>query len=101
MLIRGQDKKTIVNLDNITQICFIPSRNAITAIFVSGAFEDLGKYTTTDKTEKVLDMIEKKYSSYLYVAGGPALVRGGIDVQPAAYNIPKTFHMPQDDEVDV
>lgn len=101
MLIRSQDKNTIVNLDNVNQILIKPEKNTITVIFFSGTYEDLGNYSTTDKAKKVLDLIEKEYGKYLTVVGGPALMRGGTDIQPAVYNIPKTLQIPKDDEVEV
>lgn len=102
MLIRSQDKKAIIKLSKIIiyqkddedwQILSIDTPDSEAACPI------LGHYSSEEKAIKVLDMIELEYRKYLHVAGGPALMKGGMDVQPAAYNIPKVFQMPQDDEV--
>lgn len=57
MLIRSQDKKTIINMDNITQIYKREESNTVSAIFISKSFENLGTYSTKAKAIKILDMI--------------------------------------------
>ena len=58
MLIRSQDKKRIVNMDNIENIT-IDKKD----IYAEGinALYDLGEYTTEEKAIKVLDMIQECY----------------------------------------
>jgi hypothetical protein len=43
----------------------------------------------------VLDEIQKACVSYLFTAGGAAIVRGGMDVQPFAAVIPRLYEMPE------
>ena len=42
----------------------------------------------------MLDEIQKACVSYLFTAGGAAVIRGGMDVQPFAAVIPRLYEMP-------
>ena len=62
MLIRSQDKKMIINTDNLDAIC-IENKNAISAY--SGDISTrstIAIYSTEEKAIKVLDMIEEAYA---------------------------------------
>ena len=48
------------------------------------------------RAKEVLAEIAKKYSSYMQLTGGPAIVQGQIDIQPNIFNIPKMYEMPED-----
>lgn len=37
-----------------------------------------------------------KYSSYLILEGGPAIMQGQIDIQPNVFNVPKIYKMPKE-----
>lgn len=54
----------------------------------------LGEYKTEERAKEVLAQIVQKYSSYLQINGGPAILQGQIDIQPNIFNIPKVFEMP-------
>ncbi len=56
---------------------------------------DLGKYASRARCLKVLDEIQCKCGMYLKIEGGAALIRGGMDVQPAIFNIPRVYEMPE------
>lgn len=56
---------------------------------------DLGKYESRARCLAVLDEIQSKCGMYLQLDGGLALMRGGMDVQPAVFNIPKVYEMPE------
>lgn len=49
-----------------------------------GCLEEIGEYATKERCLEVLDEIQKACVSYLLTAGGAAIVRGGMDVQPFA-----------------
>lgn len=49
-----------------------------------GCLEEIGEYATKERCLEVLDEIQKACVSYLFTAGGAAIVRGGMDVQPFA-----------------
>lgn len=54
-----------------------------------------GIYETKERAKEVLKEIIKKYSSYLKIDGGPAILKGQIDIQPNIFNIPKVYKMPE------
>lgn len=83
--------KANVGIDN-TKL----SGYAIYAYFEKDNFTILGKYKTMKRAKEVLAEIAKKYSSYLQLTGGPAIVQGQIDIQPNIFNIPKVYEMPED-----
>lgn len=56
----------------------------------------LGKYEIEERAKEVLAEIVQKYSSYLQLTGGPAIMQGQIDIQPNIFNIPKVYEMPED-----
>ena len=98
MIIVSQDKTKIVNFDNLTQI-YITQDEEKTAYFirfetVDSLYDDLGEYKTKERAKEVLQEIVKKYSSYLELKGGPAIIQGRMDIQPNIFNIPKVYVMP-------
>ena len=89
MLIRSQDKKTIVNLDNICEIASV-SREIYS--FCGRNHTQIGAYSTEEKAINVLDMIQEKYETYIGI-------ENGFDGVIGYYDMPKVFQMPQDSEV--
>lgn len=83
--------KANVGIDN-TKL----SGYAIYAYFEKNNFTILGKYKTMKRAKEVLAEIVQKYSSYLQLTGGPAIMQGQMDIQPNIFNIPKTYEMPKD-----
>lgn len=79
MLIRSQDKRMIVNFDNICTVSAFPEKDN-EDIYVEDGTGSLmvGRYSTKAKAMKVLDMLQKAY------------INGHIDYQ-----------MPADSEVEV
>lgn len=79
MLIRSQDKRMIVNFDNICTVSASPEKHS-EDIYVEDGTGSLmvGRYSTKQKSMKVLDMIQEAY------------VNGHIDYQ-----------IPGDSEVEV
>ena len=45
-----------------------------------GCLEEIGEYATKERCLEVLDEIQKACVSYLFTAGGAAVIRGGMDV---------------------
>jgi hypothetical protein len=108
MIIISQDKMEIFNFDEIFRLyvdnwsneefatepnCFCikaekSSDNMICAF--------LGEYKTEERAKEVLQEIVQKFSSYLKLEGGPAILQGQIDIQPNIFNIPKVYEMPED-----
>lgn len=61
----------------------------------NGCTEVIGEYATKERCLEVLDEIQKACVSYLFTAGGAAIIRGGMDVQPFAAVIPRLYEMPE------
>jgi hypothetical protein len=65
MLIRSQDKRMIVNFDNICTVSAFPEKDS-EDIYVEDGTGSLmvGRYSTKVKAMKVLDMIQEAYMDY-------------------------------------
>ena len=65
MLIRSQDKRMIVNFDNICTVSAFPEQDS-EEIYVEDGTGSLlvGRYSTKAKAIKVLDMIQEAYMDY-------------------------------------
>ena len=95
MVIVNQDKSGVYNFDNIKSIDVLENEVNITDDILSNKGIVIGKYETEERAKEVLQEIVKKYSSYLQLNGGPALIQGQMDVQPNIFNIPKIYEMPE------
>ncbi len=97
MIIISQDKETIINFESITRISIIPpvEQEYKYSIAINGCL-DLGYYKTKERAKEILQEIEKTYSSYLSLSGGPAKMKGQMDIQPNIFNIPKVYKMPEE-----
>lgn len=94
MLIRSQDKTALVKFENIVVDLKLPdSLNVICWSLQdtqrSGGYFILGKYSTKEKTMKVLDMIQEAYCDFMAVRNGDMWC--GKD---------SVFQMPEDSEVE-
>ena len=95
LLIRSQSGNSLVNLNHSVGIGITEAFDGILIMCQSTTNEyKLGKYSSTEKALKVLDMIEKKYLSY-------ASIESGFYGTHGIFNLPKVFKMPADDEVEV
>ena len=65
MLIRSQDKRMIVNFDNICTASAFPEKDS-EDIYVENGTGSLmiGRYSTKEKAMKVLDMIQEAYMDF-------------------------------------
>ena len=61
----------------------------------NGTQNELGEYESIERCIEVLDEIQAVCRSYLKVEGSAALMRGGMDVQPAAFTVPRFYQMPE------
>lgn len=100
MIIVSQDKGKIINFDNMARVYITFDEGdddvCIRTETVDSLYEDLGYYKTEKRAKEVLAEIVQKYSSYLQLTGGPAIMQGQMDIQPNIFNIPKTYEMPED-----
>lgn len=120
MLIRSQDKRMIVNFDNICTVSAFPEKDS-EDIYVEDGTGSLmvGRYSTKEKAMKVLDMIQEAYMEYKsgeIVGNGLAgsaytgsydtkesVVHGIAVLKGYGNEIRKSilFQMPEDSEVEV
>ena len=89
MLIRSQDKRMIVNFDNICTVSAFPEKDS-EDIYVEDGTGSLmvGRYSAKEKAMKVLDMIQEAYCKFMSVKNDDAW-----DGKESA------FYMPADSEV--
>lgn len=119
MLIRSQDKRMIVNFDNICTVSAFPEKDS-EDIYVEDGTGSLmaGKYSTKAKAMKVLDMIQGAYANFeaskivsTGLAGAtyagsydtPESVAGGIKVLKEYIEMIResaVFQMPEDGSVE-
>ena len=100
MIIVSQDKKEIVNFDNISSIKLFHGEGDYELYCCVNAQRDnhilIGIYENEERAKEVLQEMVKKYGSYLQLEGGPALVQGQMDIQSNVFNIPKVYIMPEE-----
>ena len=93
MWIRSQNKKVLKPLGGLTIVKVEFSEQCM---IVSDDLTRLGTYSTEEKAMKVMDMIERKLLEYDYQEGYE--LRDSY-CQTFAYEPPKVFQMPQDEEM--
>lgn len=89
MLIRSQDKRILINMNNVSSIEVGDNELRIFADDGETIY-DLGEYSTKVKAMKVLDMIQEAYERYEYEKA----FKTGLTLF-------ETFQMPEDSEVEV
>ena len=66
------------------------------AIYIAdGCLEKIAEYESKERCIEVLDELQEVCGKYLMVQGGAALIRGGMNVQPGAFEIPRVYEMPE------
>lgn len=77
MIIVSQDKKRIVNFDNLIQVYITHCEEDNTGYFirfetVDSLYEDLGEYATEERAKEVLQEIIERYTNWNnFVCGQP------------------------------
>lgn len=115
MLIRSQDKRMIVNFDNICTVSAFPEKDS-EDIYVEDGTGSLmvGRYSTKEKSMKVLDMIQEAYEEYKITCtfltgftGHRAIVESnnihvdGSEELTKSFKKNMVFQMPEDGSVEV
>ena len=103
MIIRSQDKKLIVNMDNIDTLEVV----GVNIRYFNGGSETAGRiatYSTEEKAIKVLDMIQNTYErqalfSIVYQDGMMFKLEKENGLLGAKNLISPVFQIPQDSEV--
>ena len=95
MLIRSQSGNSLINLNHSVGIGITEAFDGVLIMCQSNTNEyKLSKYSCVEKALKVLDMIEKEYLKY-------ATIESDYNGIHSAFNMPKVFHMPADEDVEV
>ena len=95
MIIRSQDKrKTTTDLNLHIDSIEVGKENIKRVFIKSEKAGTIGVYSAEEKAIKVLDMIQNAYTQYGTIKNGLGSIHG-------AFNIPKYFQMPSDEEVEV
>ena len=81
MLIRSQDKKSLINMDNVTDLSVVSGCEIMAYYTTDQGYQRIGKYSDEAKAIKVLDRIYDAYAM-------------------ANINFNIVFQMPQDSEVE-
>ena len=84
MIIVSQDKETIVNFDNITEIAQEDGEIGITNDILNDDFQIIAKYKTEERAKEVLQEILNKYRQY------------NLDNNKAVTAIPKVYEIPKE-----
>lgn len=89
MLIRSQNKRILINMNNVSSLEV--SDNELRIFADNGeAIYDIGHYSTKAKAMKVLDMIQEAYCKFMSVKNDDAW--DGKE---------SVFYMPEDSEVEI
>ena len=63
MLIRSQDKKSLINMDNVTDLSVVGGSEIMACYTTDQGYQRIGKYSDKSKAIKVLNMIQDAYKS--------------------------------------
>lgn len=109
MLILGQNGDVMVNVERIHTITtyqlgdyengkLMEKRFRILAWYGSGEDDcwGIGDYATEDRAKEVIREIWEKYGQYLHRKGGPAMLKGSVDVPEEFWVLPKVYEMPKE-----
>ncbi len=109
MLILGQNKDMIVNLDQIHSITVYKHKESkkgegvnekkfrILAWYGDEEYDywELGDFTTEDRAKCIVSEIFSKYGEYIHRPYSPAIFRGTSDVEEALFVLPKIYEIPE------
>ena len=97
--IRSQNHEKIYTLNGSYAIKYkefsVSKEHRIFICLSAESMYTLGVYESKERCIEVLDEIQAVCRSYLKVEGSAALMRGGMDVQPAAFTVPRFYQMPE------
>lgn len=98
MLIRSQDKRMIVNFDNICTVSAFPEKDSEDVYVEDGTGSLMvGRYSAKEKAMKVLDMIQEAYSEYQIMLNFSVSYLHEFKEKTDGFAI---FQMPEDSEVE-
>ena len=98
MLIRSQDKRILINMNNVSRLEMSGDGLRIFADNGRTIFYGIGEYSTKAKAMKVLDMIQEAYSEYQIMLNFSVSYLHEFKEKTDGFAI---FQMPDDSEVEV
>lgn len=116
MLIRSQDKESLINFNNSIVVNTMVDIGGVTKMFCSYSCDDyvIGHYSSKEKAMKVLDMIQEAYEEYKITCtfltgftGHRAIVESndiqvnGFKELVKSFKKNMVFQMPEDGSVEV
>lgn len=101
MLIKSQNGKQIINLDNCVSVNCDEDNHIVATYPIERAWADLGTYSSETKAQKVLDWILDSYSMNLLLNLIPESKPRDLFDEYVADQMFGIFEMPSDEEVEV
>ena len=100
MLILTQDKRSIINLENVIMLQAnkaetYPNRWRVAVYDTGDGVVAAGLYDTEKRALEIIEDIFSTYASYRGTDGGPLYTKPGGYVQPFAFIPPKVYRMPE------
>ncbi|MFR1351400.1 MAG: hypothetical protein ACLSCA_03105 [[Clostridium] symbiosum] len=109
MMILSQNGEVMVNVENLHSITTyklgdyqrgekMEKKHRILAWYGNGEDDcwGIGDYETEDRAKEIIRAIWQKYGEYLHRQGGPAVLRGSVEVPEMIWVLPKLYEMPQE-----
>lgn len=101
MLIKSQNGKQIINLDNSVSVNCDEDNHIVATYPIERAWADLGTYSSETKAQKVLDWILDCYNMNLLIQSPIFKVARDLFDEYVADQKFGIFEMPTDEEVEV
>lgn len=89
------------NVDIPYEQAIIAHRQEEVVAIVGDREYTMGKYTSMKKSYKAMEMLREEYQKYYSNNGGGMMAAAEFYVQPFAFNHPKVFQFPKDEEIEV
>lgn len=99
MLIKSQDGKQIVNMDNCIAINSDEDNRIVAVYPIESAWDELGRYSSDDKAQKVLGWILNFYTMNRLLEVAPETMPRDLFDEYVADQVFGVFQMPSDEEV--
>ena len=101
VLLKSQNGKQIINLDNCTSIGITGDNNIIAFYPLYDGWDKIGEYSSNKKAQKALDWILDSYNMNLLLKATPKLNPRDFFDEYVADQKFGIFEMPSDEEVEV
>lgn len=86
-----------ISITHPNEIVAYPSMNVLDR----KGYWRIATYSNTEKVKKAMEMLREEYQKYYSNNGGGMMATDNLYIQPFAFNHPKVFQFPQDEEIEV